>query len=595
MTRRPAQLRLPRAARRLSAAATLPVRLCLLAFFICFVGAQTARAQLTVTPVTWNVIGLDSNKWAQGDGPDTFQIGARACNTGGTAISNITGTFVWDSANPYINLSATTTNPVTYSSLAAGTCTDFYFPVTISRVPQVFTTNPSRGYHITVSGTGVSSVSTPTPRELYVEQMLSQSRNHVLSITGPSSVYVGQIYTFRLVADTATQGYLQLEAFINLSNVVFQVESISTTYSAGSPATNDKFYADACGWGNVPGSANYLQCANNNKVGGTITTDYTVKILSVGAGGTFTLSGLILDLSGGSFHYNADYNDSNRPTLTVSVAPPPLTLAKTASASPVLTNGTLTYTLRVTNTGPSAYTLADFVDTPPTSPGAPAYVAGSSKFNGTAIANPTAAGGKLTWTGSFSVPAGSSRDLTYQMTMPNTHGAYTNSAVAHFDGYQVDTTQSVTDNAPAGATVQVNTPPSIDLCKTVVGQTCPPPATPLEQNPGTDISYKITFTNTGDTAAQQFVLFDPDPSTSLKLNDNTDFKLGSVTTVLGSLTSVAVAYSNNGGTTFVYTPASGGGGAPAGYDRNVTHIRLTFNGSLTSGSSGSVTFVTRIR
>ena len=157
-----------------SRGAARPVRRGLLVLVLCCAGAQAARAQLTVTPVTWNVIGLDHNGYAQGDGPDTFQIGARACNTGATAVSNITGTFFWDTSNPYINLSTTTTNPVTYNSLPAGTCTDFYFPVTISRVPQVFTTNPSRGYHITVSGTGVTSVSTPTPRELYVQELLSQ-------------------------------------------------------------------------------------------------------------------------------------------------------------------------------------------------------------------------------------------------------------------------------------------------------------------------------------------------------------------------------------------------------------------------------------
>jgi len=557
-------------------------RLCLLAFiFFCVLGAQSARAQLTVTPVTWNVIGLDSNKYTQGVGPDTFQIGARACNTSGAALSNVTGTFFWDSSNPYINLAASTLNPVTYSSLAAGTCTDFYFPVTVSRVSQVFTTNPSRGYHISVSATGVAAVSTPTPRELYVEQLLSQSRNSVTSITGPSTVYVGQSYTYRLVADTATQGYDQLESFINLSNAVFQVQRISTTYSAPAGTTNDKFYADACGWGNVPGSANYLQCANNNKVGGTITTDYTVKILAVN--GTISLSALILDHSGGSFHYNADLGNNG---VTITTQPPPLTLAKSASPSPVLVGGTVTYTLRVANTGPADYTLTDFVDTPPTSPGSPTYVAGSSAFNGAAIGNPVSSGGKLTWSGTFLVPAGTTRDLTYRMTMPATHGSYTNSAVAHFDGYQVDSTQDVTDNAPASVSLQVNTPPSISLVKSVS-----PSGT---QVPGTDLAYSISFSNSGDLAAQQFILVDPDPSTTLKINDNTDFKVGSATATLGGLSGVTVTYSKDGGTTFTYTPTSGGGGAPAGYDRNVTHIRWTFSGTLSSGT-GSATFTARIR
>ena len=47
----------------------------------------------------------------------------------------------------------------------------------------------------------------------------------------------------------------------------------------------------------------------------------------------------------------------------------------------------------------------------------------------------------------------------------------------------------------------------------------------------------------------------------------------------------------DGGATWTYTPASGGGGAPAGYDRNVTNIRWLFIGSLSQlapNNSGSV-------
>ena len=580
--------RLLGAARR--ARGTAPcVRLGLLALFFCVVGLQSARAQLTVAPVTWNVIGLDSNKYAQGVGPDTFQVGARACNTGGTAIANVTGTFFWDSANPYINLAATTANPITYSSLPVGTCTDYYFPVTVSRVPQVFTTNPSRRYHITVSGNGVPTVSTPTPRELYVEQLLSQSRNKVISITGPATVYVGQTYTYRLIADTSTNGYDQLESFINLSNVVFQVMSINTTYTAPPPGvTNDKFYADACGWDNVPGSPTYLSCANNNKVGGTITTDYTVKILSVS--GTITLSGLILDHSGGSFHYNGDFGGNGMPITTL---PPPLTLAKTASPSPVLTSGTVTYTLRLTNSGPAAYTLADFVDTPPTSPGSPAYVAGSSTFNGAAISNPTIAGGKLTWTGTFLIPAGTSRDLVYRMAMPNTHGTYTNSAIAHFDSYQVDTTQDTTDNMPATASVQVNTPPNIALDKQC---TAPANCASQGQAPGTELTYTLTFTNNGDTTASSFIIYDMIPA-------NTTFKVGSVTYNAGTsgIGAPTVDYSQQArsNATPPVPPAPWVAYAPPGaagtFDATVTWIRWSFNANtIPSGKSASITFTVRI-
>jgi len=74
-------------------------------------------------------------------------------------------------------------------------------------------------------------------------------------------------------------------------------------------ATNDKFYSDACGWEHNPLSANYRSCigpANypGGKAGGTISTTYTVKVLSTGS---TTATTLIMDFSGSSYHYNSDY------------------------------------------------------------------------------------------------------------------------------------------------------------------------------------------------------------------------------------------------------------------------------------------------
>src|SRR5437762_118239 len=128
-------------------------------------GVQAAYAGITVTPTSWNVIGLDSNNTAVG--PDTFQIGARVCNTGGAAVTNVSSTFVWDSSNLLINL----TSPATLSnaSLAAGSCVDFYYSVTVTRSALAY--NTTRSYHITVTGDSVASVSTPIPRELYVEKI----------------------------------------------------------------------------------------------------------------------------------------------------------------------------------------------------------------------------------------------------------------------------------------------------------------------------------------------------------------------------------------------------------------------------------------
>lgn len=423
------------------------LRVFLLAVVVGVVGVQSAYAGLTITPVSWNVVGLDSNNTSTG--PDTYQIGARVCNTGGTAVSNLVGTFVWDSSNAFVNLSGT--NPVNVSSLNAGACIDFYYPVTITRTSSAY--NTKRGYHITVSATGVSSVSTPTPRELYVEKIISQNRNSVQSINGPTTVYVGQTYNYTVNASTATQGYEQLEAFLNLSNVIFQVLSISTTYTSPSGGTNDKFYADACGWENNPLSANYRSCIgpvnySGGKAGGTIVTTYTVKVLSAG---TTTASTLINDFSGSSYHYNNDYGQGIN-SITISALNPPV--------------------------------------------------------------------------------------------------------------------------------------PNIGLQKSVT------PTAPAQTIPSADLAYAIAFTNSGTAGAASLVITDPIPA-------STDYKIGANTSALGTTgLSVVVAYSNNGGSTYVYTPVSGAGGAPSGYDRSVTHIRWTFSGTLSQSSpnnSASIGFTARIR
>src|SRR2546421_1128527 len=282
---------------------SLIIRASVLLLFLGVVGVQSAYAALTVTPTSWNVVGLDSNNTSTG--PDTYQIGVRVCNTGGTAVTNIVGDFIWDSGNAYININGPTTLNV--SSLAGGACVDLYYSVTVTRTSLAY--NTSRRYHVAVSATGVSTITTPTPREIYVEHIISQNRNSVQSITGPTTVYVGQTYNYTVNASTATQGYAQLEAFLNLSNIIFQVQSIATTYTAPAGATNDKFYADACGWDNNPLSGTYRSCIgpdnySGGKAGGTISTTYTVKVLSAG---TTTATTLILDFSGSSYHYNSDF------------------------------------------------------------------------------------------------------------------------------------------------------------------------------------------------------------------------------------------------------------------------------------------------
>src|SRR5918993_593466 len=80
----------------------LAVRVLVLVLFFGVWSVSAAYAQITVQPTTWNVVGLDSNN--VNTGPNTFPVGVRVCNTGGAPVTNVTGNFVWDSTNIYVNL-----------------------------------------------------------------------------------------------------------------------------------------------------------------------------------------------------------------------------------------------------------------------------------------------------------------------------------------------------------------------------------------------------------------------------------------------------------------------------------------------------------
>ena len=128
--------------------------------------------------------------------------------------------------------------------------------------------------------------------------------------------------------------------------------------------------------------------------------------------------------------------------------------------------------------------------------------------------------------------------------------------------------------------------PNVGLAKSVS------PTAPSQLIPGADLTYTIVFTNSGGGPASSFVVTDPIPA-------NTDFKVGSASSSLGTTgLTVTIAYSNNGGSTYSYTPASGGGGAASGYDRNVTNVRWTFTGNLSQtapNNTGNVSFAVKIR
>lgn len=115
--------------------------------------------------------------------------------------------------------------------------------------------------------------------------------------------------------------------------------------------------------------------------------------------------------------------------------------------------------------------------------------------------------------------------------------------------------------------------------------------------PLADVVYTLTVTNSGGSPVDLngLVLTDALPSTVQYHNGDFDpaapgtdpFQLNAGTSGV-TLSAANVAYSNNGGTSYVYIPA-------AGYDSNVNRIRFSPGGTMAANSSFNIKFRARIR
>jgi uncharacterized repeat protein (TIGR01451 family) len=287
---------------------------------------------------------------------------------------------------------------------------------------------------------------------------------------------------------------------------------------------------------------------------------------------------------------------NNVGSVSLRVTRSDLSLTKTVNNATPSFGQNVIFTITLSNAGPDGATGVAVKDLLPAGLAFSSYTATVGSYvSGTGI-----------WTVG-SLASGGSATLQITATV-NAYGSITNTAqVSATDQSDPDSTPN--NNVAAEddqASVSVGaTPPNVALCKTIVGQTCPPPAILPTQSPGTDINYILTFTNSGGSPASSLIITDPyiDPvlpvASRLKINDHTYFKVGSIVNTLpAGLSIISVKYSTDSGVTWTYTPVSGGGGAPAGYDANVTHIQWNFGGSLSQNAlsnSGNVQFAVRIK
>jgi uncharacterized repeat protein (TIGR01451 family) len=401
----------------------LALFLATISLFLAIPAMAVTTLSIAPAPVSWNIIGLDSN--APATGPHLFPVGTRVCSS--VATTNVSVTFTFDTANAFVNLRAGSLSTIVIPAIGAGQCKDAYFEVDVTQTAAAF--DSTRRYHITptdVSG----SVTTPTPRELYVEHLISQNRNSITDVKfgplgcgvantctsvapgGAMNLVVGNSYDIQLLGGTATQGYNQFEAFIAFPNTIFLIQGVATTYSADNspyvpgpaPTVNDKLYADACLWQNDPNSPAYRSCVGGDfKAGGNnVVTTYSIKIVS-GGGTSQPLNTLLYDFSGSSYHYNADFGVGAR--IANVIDPTAATISKSFTPNPTSLNGISALKITLGNPNAAPVSGYNFVDNLPANLvvaatpaattsgcGAPTLtaVAGSSSIsfsNGTVAAN----------------------------------------------------------------------------------------------------------------------------------------------------------------------------------------------------------------
>lgn len=373
-----------------------------------------------------------------------------------------------------------------------------------------------------------------------------------------------------------TQGQIGATYSITVTNSGLASTSGVVTVTDTLPAGLTATAISGTGWSCVLGT---LTCTRNTVLG--VGASYPVITLTVDVANNAAASvSNIANVSGGG-QVNTT-NDSVTDPTTINQLPD-LTIVKSHTGN--FTQGQIgaTYSLSVTNSGfASTSGVVTVTDTLPAS------------LTATAISGTgwSCVLGTLTCARSDALAAGSSYPVitltvNVSLTAP---ASVTNSATVSGGG------ESNGSNNTANDLTTINTaaPPSISLVKSVVPSGV--------QIPGTDLTYTIAYTNTGGQPATTFVIVDPNMANIDPLERvlrNLDFKVGTMTSNPGTTGLVATfEYSNDGGSSWSYTPVSGGGGAPTGYDRNVTNVRWSFTGSLSHlapNNSGDVSFMVRIR
>ena len=273
----------------------------------------------------------------------------------------------------------------------------------------------------------------------------------------------------------------------------------------------------------------------------------------------------------------------------LSVVPSAPTASKSFAPTLVTVGGMTTLTIGITNTSASTITNVAFSDNFPADMAVSAPLTLTNTCGGT-IRN-------LANTGA--VVAG---DLGLQLVGGTISGAASCAVTIKVTLAVV----KVYNNTTSAITLDGGGTPGVSAAAIVTASNLPPPApnvalikactspancTTAAQAPGIDVTYSIAFSNSGGANATNTIIVDAIPV-------NLDYKLGSATSSPGTTGITFIIEYSSDLSTWAYTPVSGGGGAAAGYDRNVKAVRWRTASNLlftAPNNSGSVSFVARVQ
>jgi uncharacterized repeat protein (TIGR01451 family) len=373
---------------------------------------------------------------------DTLPLSVTFVSASGGGTNN-GGLVTWPSIPALANAVATSFT-VTVKAPASGSFTNT--ASAISSTPDPVPSNNDGS----AAGSSVSTAVTP------------QADIAVLK-TGPATVLAGGNLTY-----TITVTNLGPSTASNL--VVSDTLPLSVTFvGANAGGTNNSGIVT---WPTITSMAN----------GGT--TNFTVTVKAP-VGGSFTNTALASSTTPDPFPSNNDGTSAGSAVSTTVTPQADVAVIKTG-ASTVLAGGNLTYTITVTNLGPSTASNVIVSDTLPLS----VAIVGASGGG-------TNASGLVTWPTIISLVNGGATNFTVTVKAP-VSGSFTNTASA--TSSTGDPVPSNNDGSGAGSAVTTTVTPQADIAVLKTG-----PANVLA---GGNLTYTITVTNLGPSPASNIVVSD---------------------------------------------------------------------------------------